>query len=224
MMFRRSIDVLALLLGLTVVACGSPPASPSPAETVVHRVAVLGDSLAVTPTLSESFPAILQAFIDRERLPWLVTNASISGDTTADGLRRLEAVLATNPAILVLALGANDGLQGVPVATIQRNLSTIIEAAQARGVDVLLSGMETLPLRGFDYALAFHDLFPRLADQYDVPIVPFLLAGVALIPEMNGSDGIHPNAAGARRIAENVWPYVRPMLLKPRAAALASES
>ena len=173
---------------------------------------VLGDSLSVTPTPGESFPAVLQGRIAAARLPWTVTNAGVFGDTTADGLRRYEPLLQDDVRVLVLELGANDGIDGVDVTTIERNLATIIEAAQARGIGVVLCGMETPPLRGLGYTLAFHDLFPRVARRYNVPLVPFLLAGVALIPDMNGPDGVHPNAAGARRVADNVWPVLEPVL------------
>jgi acyl-CoA thioesterase-1 len=162
--------------------------------------------------MAESFPAVLETRIAGGNLPWTVTNASVSGDTTADGMSRYTPLLQHDVGVLVLELGANDGLQGVDVAAIERNLNTIVEAAQSRGIRVLLCGMETPPLRSLGYALAFHDVFPRVARRYNIPLVPFLLTGVALVPEMNGPDGIHPNAAGARRIADNVWPYLEPML------------
>jgi acyl-CoA thioesterase-1 len=127
-------------------------------------------------------------------------------------LRRLEPLLAGDVGVLVVALGANDGLRGVDVSTVERNLSAIIDAAQGRGIRVLLCGMETLPTHGWDYTVAFHYLFPRLAQQHAVPLVPFLLAGVALAPDMTGPDGFHPNAAGARRIAETIWPYLEPLV------------
>ena len=114
--------------------------------------------------------------------------------------------------VLVLELGANAGLRGIDVATVEANLSLMIEAAQAKGIKVLLCGMETPPLRSWDYALAFHKIYPRLAAKHKIPLVPFLLQGVALNPDMNGDDGIHPNAAGARVIADTVWPYLEPLL------------
>lgn len=201
--------VTASLVG----ACGSAstPTAPS-SSTLVRRVVVLGDSLAITPTVAESFPAVLQSRMAGGSLPWTVTNAGVYGDTTTDGIRRYEPLLQNNVGVLVLELGANDGLQGMDVNTMERNLAAIIEAAQSRGIAVLLCGMETLPLRGVNYTLAFHDVFPRLAQRYNIPLVPFLLTGVALVPEMNGPDGIHPNAAGARRVADNVWVYLEPLL------------
>ena len=108
-------------------------------------------------------------------------------------------MLDQNPAILIVALGANDGIRGVEGALVRRNLSTIIERAQARQIRVLLCGMEAPPFYGWNYTLAFHEIFPDLARNTNVPLVPFLLAKVALNPEMNGEDLIHPNAAGADR-------------------------
>jgi acyl-CoA thioesterase-1 len=175
-------------------------------------VVVLGDSLAVTPTMAESFPAVIQGRMTGAGLPWTVINAGTYGDTTADALRRYEPLLQDDVGVLVLELGANDGIDGIDVNTIERNLATIVEAAQVRGIAVVLCGMETPPLRGLAYALAFHEVFPRLARRYNVPLVPFLLTGVALVPAMNGPDGVHPNAAGARRVADNVWVYLEPLL------------
>jgi acyl-CoA thioesterase-1 len=145
-------------------------------------------------------------------LPWTVTNAGVSGDTTAGGVRRLQSVLAADVGVLVLELGANDGLAGIDPRVIERNLSSIVEAAAVRDIAVLLCGMETIPTHGLDYLFDFHQIFPGIAQQYNIPLVPFLLRGVALTPDMNGPDGIHPNAAGARRIAENVWPYLDRLL------------
>ena len=114
--------------------------------------------------------------------------------------------------MLLLALGSNDGLRGVPLVTIERNLSRIIEMAKQRQIQVLLCGLQTLPIGNLDYMLGFHQIFPRLQQTHGVALVPFLLNGVALVPDMNGPDRIHPNAAGARRIADTVWPYLEPLL------------
>jgi acyl-CoA thioesterase-1 len=211
-----------------VSACGSSaaiPSAPSAADPVVdatpRRIVVLGDSLAVSPSRTENFPSHLQRKLDEVAPGWTVKNAAVSGDTTAGGVRRLDEALTSDTRILVLELGANDGLRGLEIAAVERNLAAIIESAQARGIRVLLCGMETPPVRGWNYTLEFHRLFPRLAARYDVPLVPFLLAEVALNPDFNGADGIHPNGAGARLIAETVWPYLLPLIEHESAAGAA---
>jgi acyl-CoA thioesterase-1 len=194
---------------------GAAPTVPSATDSdpaVPGRIVVLGDSLAVSPSKTVNFPAELQRQLEAAGRRWAITNASVSGDTTAGGVRRLEGAIDSGAQILVLALGANDGLRGVDIAAVEKNLSTIVERAQARGVRVLLCGMETPPMRGWNYTVEFHRVFPRIAHKYNVPLVPFLLTGVALVPEMNGEDDIHPNAAGARQIAANVWPYLEPLV------------
>jgi acyl-CoA thioesterase I len=223
MISRRPALHLLSVCTLTV-GCGTaspPPSAPSASTIAVRRVIVLGDSLSVSPSIGQAFPAQLQTMIERDALPWTVTNAGISGDTTAGGARRVQSLLGADVGVLVVELGANDGLAGIDPRDVQRNISSIVEAARARNISVLLCGMETLPTRGFDYVLAFHQIFPDVAQRYSIPLVPFLLRGVAFVPEMNGSDGIHPNAAGARRIAENVWPFLD-RVLRARNATVAA--
>ena len=214
MLRRRTLHLLGVCT--LAAACGasvtSAPTAPTSIPVSMRRIVVLGDSLAVSPSMSLSFPAQLQSMIDRDGLAWTVTNAGISGDTTGGGVRRVASLLSRDVRVLVLELGANDGLAGIEPREIERNLSSIVEAARTRNITVLLCGMETLPAHGFDYILAFHQIFPDVAQKFDIPLVPFVLRGVALVPEMNGADGIHPNAAGARRIAENVWPYLERVL------------
>jgi acyl-CoA thioesterase-1 len=166
----------------------------------------------VSPSRTVNYAAELQTRLNATGLRWTVQNNSIPGDTTAGGLRRLDQAIASDPEILLLELGANDGLRGVDAGVVERNLSIMIERAQAHGIRVLLCGMETPPTHGWDYTVAFHRLFPRLAAKYGIALVPFLLAGVALNPELNGDDLIHPNATGAQRIAETIWPFLEPMV------------
>jgi len=209
------IQLLAVATAFTVVGrapVGAAPSGQSSAANGPGRIVVLGDSLAVSPSAGDSFPARLQQKVEAQSPGWTVVNAGVFGDTTTGGRRRAAAALGKDVRLLILALGANDGLRGVPLATVEANLSAIIESAQQRDIAVLLCGMETPPMRGWEYMLGFHGLFPRLAQRYDVRLVPFLLTGVALVPEMNLRDGVHPNAEGARRIAENVWPYLEEML------------
>jgi acyl-CoA thioesterase-1 len=217
--------LIMIAAGIAASSCheqrsaASPSAPPNPASIATYRIVVLGDSLAVSPTPPESFPAHLHRRVEAAGLPWTVVNAGVRGDTTAGGLRRFSEAVPGDTHILVLALGANDGLRGVPVSTITSNLSQIIERAQERGIRVLLCGMETPPSGGWEYTLAFHRIFPVLATRYGLPLVPFLLAGVALNAALNGPDHVHPNAEGARRIAETVWTYLEPMIRQPTATA-----
>jgi acyl-CoA thioesterase-1 len=209
-----AVAFLAVLCPVAAASCSADPVSASgvPERAATSRVVVLGDSLAVSPKPAESFPAILQGRMVELHLSWTVTNGGVRGDTTTGGLRRMDALLGDDVSVLVVALGANDGVRGVALSTIEQNLATMIERAQARGIAVLLCGMETPPLRGLQYAFGFHDIYPRLASKYGVPLVPFLLSGVILNSEMLGEDGIHPNQAGAERMANTVWPYLKPLL------------
>src|SRR5262249_22304820 len=150
---------------LTLVLASAVSVSAVPHSTARPRVVVLGDSLASGRGIGadRAFPAVLQEKLDDEGLDFEMVNAGVSGDTTAGGARRYEKLLDGNIRVLVLELGANDGLRGVPVAQVKENLSRIIEAAQSRGITVLLCGMETLPIRGWDYTVAFHNAFVDLA-------------------------------------------------------------
>ena len=178
------------------------------------RIVVLGDSLASGRGIGvdKAFPAILQQKLDDHGLEYEVVNAGVSGDTSAGALRRFERVLDANVRILVVELGANDGLRGVSVDQLKSNLSRIIETAQARGITVLLCRMEALPLYGWDYTVAFHRAFDELGQKYDVSLVPFVLMNVIGDRNLMQRDRAHPNEAGARAIAENIWPYLKPLL------------
>ena len=199
---------------LLVLACSSGSAPTRPGTHAAPVVVALGDSLTAGPGLreSEAYPALLQERIRTAGLPHVVVNAGVSGDTTADALGRLDRALVPNTEVLIVALGANDGLRGVPVSEVERSLSTIIEIARERNISVLLAGMETPPDRGLEYTLQFHQVYPRLASRYNVPLMPFLLSGVIGRRELNLSDGFHPNAAGMRVIAENLWTHLAPLL------------
>jgi acyl-CoA thioesterase-1 len=201
-------------------ASSAPAAAPAaPAATATPavsrpRVVVLGDSLSAGLGLppSDAYPSLLQRKIDAERLNFEIVNAGVSGDTTAGGVRRLDWSLDGDVRVLIVELGGNDALRGLPVAEMTRNLSTIIETAKARHIAVLLCGMEAPPNFGASYTSEFHTAFRTLAEKHRVPFVPFLLAGVAGLPNLNQADGIHPNAEGARKVADTVWAALRPML------------
>ena len=186
----------------------------TPAVDARPRIVILGDSLTAGLGLAtdEAYPARLQDRIDRAGWPFEVVSAAVSGDTTAGGLRRLDWALEGDVRLLVVALGGNDALRGLPVAQMRDNLAAIVDEASARGVRVLLAGMEAPPNFGAAYASSFRDVFRRLAARRDIAHVPFLLEGVAGVSELNQADGIHPNAEGAERVAAHVWSALEPLL------------
>lgn len=177
-------------------------------------VVVLGDSLTagLGVAADEAFPARLQARMRAEGYVYRVTNAGVSGDTTAGGLRRVDWVLRANPEIVIVALGANDGLRGQSPQAIRANLEEIVARLQAAGARVLLVGMRLPPNYGADYTKEFEAIFPAVARRAKVALMPFLLDGVAADPRLNQADGIHPTAAGQQIMADRVWPYLRPLL------------
>jgi len=206
-MILSSFTVAALV---SAVALTSAPRDARPRP----RIVVLGDSLASGRGIGKdkAFPAVLQEKLDEAGLDYEMVNASVSGDTSAGALRRYESALEGNVRVLVVELGANDGLRGVPVDQLKSNLSQIIGAAQARGITVLLCRMEALPMYGWDYTAAFHKAFDELAQRHDVPLVPFFLMNVIGNRELMQRDRAHPNEAGARAIADNIWPFLEPLL------------
>jgi len=204
----------AAALSASVACSERVSAATAPTRVAdVLKIVALGDSLTSGYGIarSEAYPSLLEQLLREARLPFVVVNHGVSGDTTAGGVRRLRAALDERPQILIVALGANDGLRGTPVPAVRRNLEEIIETAQARGVSVLLCGMDALPLYGWQYTVDFHHMFPSMAEKYGVPLVPFLLNGVFGNEAMLQRDMIHPNASGARVIAANIWSYLRPL-------------
>ena len=178
------------------------------------RVVILGDSLTAGLGLpkDQSYPTLLQQRLDKEGLKYEVVNAGVSGDTSAGGLARLDWALEGDVRVLIVALGGNDGLRGLPADELKSNLAQIIERAQQRHIQVILAGMEAPPNFGQSYIVSFHQVYPELARQFKVSLVPFLLQNVAGIDGLNQRDGIHPTAEGARIVADNIWPVLRPML------------
>ena len=195
---------------------GLPKDVPAVTPAADHRpkVVVLGDSLTAGLGLSaaDAFPAILQRKVDEARMPFEVVNAGVSGDTSAGGLRRLDWSLQDGARVLIVALGANDGLRGLPVPEMKHNLAQIIETAQSKKVVVLLAGMEAPPNYGREYSVSFRQAYQDLATQYKVRFVPFLLDKVAGQPSLNQADGIHPNIRGATIVADTVWTALKPEL------------
>jgi acyl-CoA thioesterase-1 len=231
----RSSSLAVLSLCLLTAACGDgcrtgfgiEPANPSgtpgasraaPADPTAPppraRVVVLGDSLTIGLGLVEtqSYPSILQTYVDRDGYAFEVVNAGVSGDTSAGGLRRLDWALEGNVRVLILALGANDALRGLSIADMKQNLTAIIDRARERNIVVILAGMEAPPNYGPEYVQSFRMAFREVAGRERVLMIPFLLDKVAGVSELNQADGIHPNAEGARIIANTVWPVLRSVL------------
>jgi len=195
---------------LALVVLLLPPRAHAEEPVIV----ALGDSLTagLGVAVEEAYPALLQARLAREGLHYRVVNAGVSGDTTAGALRRLDWVLRARPTIVIVALGANDGLRGLPVGTMRDNLVAIITKLRASGARVMLAGMRLPPNYGADYTREFAAAFDAVARRTSVPLLPFLLEGVAGRAALNLPDGIHPNAAGQRQVAETVWRALRPLL------------
>lgn len=193
---------------------GQPHPGGRVIEAQGQRVVALGDSLTAGLGLEshEAYPARLQERFDAAGYQIQMVNAGVSGDTSAGGLRRLEWALDGSADLLIVALGGNDGLRGLPVDQMRNNLDQIITSARAKGVEVLLAGMEAPPNFGAAYTAAFREVYHQLAREHDIVLVPFLLEGVAGVASLNQADGIHPNAEGAARVAEHLWPTVESLV------------
>lgn len=200
----------ALLLGL-VLALADAPVQAEPV------IVALGDSITagLGVAADEAYPALLEVRLRRDGYAYRVVNAGVSGDTTAGGLRRVDWVLRAQPEIVIVALGANDGLRGQSPKTTRANLEAIVARLTAAGARVLLAGMRMPPNYGAEFTREFEAVFPAVARRANVALIPFLLDGVAADPTLNQADGLHPNAAGHRVIADRFWPHLRPLLKKP---------
>ncbi len=196
--------------------------APEPVEIPANApvVVVLGDSLAAGLHLpaDRAFPAALQRQLAAKGQPFRLRNAGVSGDTSAGGLARLDWQLRQKPDVLVLELGANDGLRGVKTSATEQNLREILERTRAAGVQPLLLGMRVPPSLGQDYSEDFAAIYPALAAEFEIPFVPFFIEGVGGVPSMNLADGMHPTPEGHERIAANVAPALAEVLaaLPPR--------
>jgi len=208
-----------LWLAAWLALAGAPGArAEDPPEARPNRPAilVLGDSLAagygVDP--GEAYPALLQKKVDAAGLNFEVINGGVSGDTSAGGLRRVDWYLKRKTGVLILELGGNDGLRGLPPEATRTNLQGIIDAAKKAWPDIkiVIAGMRMPPNLGQEYTDAFEAIFPALARENHAALVPFLLEGVGGKPELNGPDQMHPTAEGQRIVAENVWKVLRPEL------------
>jgi acyl-CoA thioesterase-1 len=195
-------------------AAPAPPPAAQKTDDERPKIVALGDSLTAGLGLldTQAYPHLLQEKIDRDGFNYEVVNAGVSGDTSAGGLRRLDWTLQEDVRVLILALGANDGLRGLSVLEMKQNLGEIIERARAKNVVVILAGMEAPPNYGAEYASSFRQAYRDLALQYHVLFVPFLLDKVAGQAALNQGDGIHPNPEGAAIVAGTVWNVLKPLL------------
>ncbi|MBP6821756.1 MAG: arylesterase [Acidobacteria bacterium] len=191
------------------------PATISTSADDLPAIVAFGDSLTAGYGLSDdqSYTTLLQRKLDENGYRYRLVNAGVSGDTSAGGARRIDwALQSGNVKVLILELGGNDGLRGLPVADLKRNLELIIQRAQSAGVTVILAGMEAPPNFGADYTRDFRQVFRDLAKQYKTPFIPFVLEGIGGNPKLNQPDGIHPNAEGEKVMTENVWRVLEPQL------------
>jgi acyl-CoA thioesterase-1 len=196
---------------LLAAALAAPAASTSKSPTLL----VLGDSISAGYgiQIEEGWVALLQGRLREQGYGYQVVNASVSGETTAGGLARLPRALRLHePRIVIIELGGNDGLRGLPLAMIRKNLERMIVASRSAGALVLLVGVRMPVNYGAQYTAGFHANYQDLAKRYRTPLVPFILEGVALDQRLMQADGIHPTAAAQRQLLDNVWPVLRPLL------------
>lgn len=226
----RSIRLLSFIfIGLAFIGCGPSRADERGTEGLNKplilpkiefgkpRIVAFGDSLTAGFGLAEpeSYPFLLQQELQEDGFDYEVVNAGVSGETSLGGLERIDWVLEQeNVKIIILELGANDLLRGIPVAEMKKNLDEMIRKAKAKNVRVLLCGMLAPPTMGVDYERDYRNAFPDLAEEHKVDFVPFLLDGVAMKPELNQADGIHPNPEGTKIMTANVYRELKPILVR----------
>ena len=206
----RIIGAWALGLGLVFIALQNAVASD-------RTILVFGDSLSAAYGIrpEQGWVALLTQRLQAQGYGYQIVNASVSGETTSGGLQRLPRALQLHqPGIVVLELGANDALRGLPLSGTRANLAQMVRLSQEAGARVLLVGIRIPPNYGPRYTEEFASVFPEVAKQYHLPLVPFLLQDVALNPARMQEDGMHPNAAGEAPILDTVWPYLKPLLKK----------
>jgi len=206
----RVITAGALGIGLLFIALQNAVASP-------RTILVFGDSLSAAYGIrpEQGWVALLTQRLQSQGYGYQIVNASVSGETSEGGLERLPRALQLHqPRIVILELGANDALRGLPVSAARDNLARMVQLSQAAGARVLLVGMRIPPNYGQRYTEEFAQIFPQLASEYHLPLVPFLLQGVALDPARMQPDGMHPNATGEPPVLDTLWPYLKPMLDK----------
>ncbi|MCY2687666.1 arylesterase [Salinimicrobium sp. TH3] len=227
----RNLLYLPFLTLLFLTSCGETAKEEKEAEAEItseieneaenskedsNTILFFGDSLTAAMGLdpAEGYPAEIEKIIDSLGLKYEVVNAGLSGETTAAGKNRIDWVLNQDVDVFVLALGANDGLRGIPVEETRKNLQAIIDAVREKNpdVEIVLAGMQIPPNMGPEYTTDFREIFPQLAEENDIYLIPFLLEGVAGDPNLNQQDGIHPTAEGYDIVAQNVWEVLEPVI------------
>jgi len=198
-------------------AAASPPPAPAPKEDTRKPIVVFGDSLTEGGLDAKmSYTDFMQRAIDEKKLPFRVINMGISGDTTTGGLARMQSAIDMNPKIVILELGGNDGLRGIPVSSTKSNLERMITAFQKPGVQVVLAGMTLPPNYGKEYIDSFEKMYLDLARRHELVFIPFLLEGIrqklATTPGLMNTDGIHPTAKGNEIVAKTVMDHIEPIL------------
>jgi acyl-CoA thioesterase-1 len=205
---------LSLCLFSTTILAETP--TPDTPGNSLKTIVFLGDSLTagfgVDPT--EAFPAVIKEKVQAAHLPFEIQNAGLSGDTSSGALRRIDWLLQRPIALLVIALGGNDGLRGLPVKSLKANLQAIIDKTKAKNptVKIVIAGMQIPPNLGADYTTDFQRVYPELARDNHAALIPFLLEGVGGHRDLNQADQIHPTAAGHKIIADMVWRTLEPIL------------
>jgi acyl-CoA thioesterase-1 len=218
-MTLRALGQAAAVSFMTLWLATTLPSITYPAGAATNdrpRIVAFGDSLTagLGVAAEETYPAQLQRRLDSQGLPYRVINAGVSGDTTAGGLRRVDWVLKSRPDIVILELGANDGLRGLKLQETKANLEKIIQRCRDASVRVVLAGMKLPPNYGAEYTKSFEAIYPALAKQFRLPLIPFFLEGVAGSTSLNQADGIHPTSEGYRIIADLVMETVTPLLVR----------
>ncbi len=217
------VNRLLLIAALLLTACGTHKPDPAPEETTAAKpaqsddrrvLAAFGDSLTAGygAEPGKSYPDFLQQEIDRKGYRWRVANLGVSGDTSTDGLARVGEAIALRPGIVILELGGNDGLRGIPIERMRDNLDRTIAEFQTAGAKVVLAAMTLPPNYGPEYISGFETAYRDLARKYRLTMIPFLLKGVGGHAELMQRDGLHPTAEGNRRVAANVMRVVEPLL------------
>jgi acyl-CoA thioesterase-1 len=211
------VSIRSICIAFVVCLCLGPFGPGRAATADPGSILVLGDSLSAGYGIrvEQGWVTLLQGRLKQQGYEYRVVNASVSGETTGGALARLPRALEIQkPSIVIVELGGNDGLRGLPIPDVRRNFESILRLSQQAGAKILLIGMRIPPNYGPAYTQAFHDLYGELAARYKVPLVPFFMEKVALDDSLMQEDGIHPNAQGQPRLLEQVWPMLKPLLKK----------